>query len=433
MGVTDYIKARLLNNRVEQYNTKRSYWGEDERQPRTDGINTGLDLVDALPPVINKTIANARYAVKLDGYTSGVLKNRIDKANVSMVLVDKDDKLSAEEKLTLILWARKIDISQIAKNILQAGMVDGEGLIKPAERWDKDIGKYIKPIFLEIGATGYGLKKEFNDDNEVELFLHEMPKDVVNGTPEDFNNYVSVEEGTLTVKYEADEVINFMYNEIYSEAQSIILNCLDDIYHKVNLERNQVERINKDNIIEVKPSLDANGNPIVTELSSTAKENLYADYGTTSDSNVAIVPPGIESKILGGNNYQSDYTRQTEIFRNNILRTFVTPQSQAGNEKSNQNVAEYINDSAITGFIVNVANDQKWVLKYCNELLNRQMELMGIKDSYNVYFSYSRDDVIKYVMELEAEADEIYENYLSNFEDEQLVGERVLSDNGMEV
>ena len=48
MGVTDFIKTRLLNNRVEQYNTKRSYWGEDERQPRTDGINTGLDFVDAL-------------------------------------------------------------------------------------------------------------------------------------------------------------------------------------------------------------------------------------------------------------------------------------------------------------------------------------------------------------------------------------------------
>ena len=81
------------------------------------------------------------------------------------------------------------------------------------------------------------------------------------------------------------------------------------------------------------------------------------------------MPQGIESKILGGNNYQSDYTRQTEIFRNNILRTFVTPQSRAGNEKSNQNVAEYINDSVITGFIVNVANDQmsvkvlQWIIK----------------------------------------------------------------------
>ena len=267
----------------------------------------------------------------------------------------------------------------------------------------------------------------------MQLFLHEMPKDVVNGTPEDFNNFVSVEKGKLTVKYGAEEVINFMYNEIYCEAQSIILNCLDDIYHKCNLERNQVERINKDNIIEVKPSLDANGQPIITELSSTAKENLYSDYGTTADSNVAIVPPGIESKILGGNNYQSDYTRQTEIFRNNILRTFVTPQSQAGNEKSNQNVAEYINDSSITGFIVNVANDQKWVLKHCNELLKRQMELMGIKDTYNVYFSYSRDDVVKYVMELSAEGDEIYKNYLSNFEEEQPVGERIVSESGTEI
>ena len=184
MGVTDFIKARLLNNRVEQYNTKRSYWGEDERQLRVDNINTGLDLVDALPPVINKTIANARYAVKIDGYTAGILKNRIDKANVSMVLVDKDNKLTEEEKLTLILWARKINISQVAKEILQGGMVDGEGLIKPVQRWDKKLGKYIKPIFLEIGANGYGLKKEFNDDNEVQLYLHEMPKDVVSGSPE---------------------------------------------------------------------------------------------------------------------------------------------------------------------------------------------------------------------------------------------------------
>ena len=184
MGVTDFIKARLLNNRVEQYNTKRSYWGEDERQPRVDNINTGLDLVDALPPVINKTIANARYAVKIDGYTAGILKNRIDKANVSMVLVDKDNKLTEEEKLTLILWARKINISQVAKEILQGGMVDGEGLIKPVQRWDKKLGKYIKPIFLEIGANGHGLKKEFNDDNEVQLYLHEMPKDVVSGSPE---------------------------------------------------------------------------------------------------------------------------------------------------------------------------------------------------------------------------------------------------------
>lgn len=69
-----------------------------------------------------------------------------------------------------------------------------------------------------------------------------------------------------------------------------------------------MERINKDNIIEVKPAMDANGQSYITELSFTAKENIYADYGTTAGSNVVIVLPRIESKILGGNNYQSDYT-----------------------------------------------------------------------------------------------------------------------------
>ena len=80
-----------------------------------------------------------------------------------------------------------------------------------------------------------------------------------------------------------------------------------------------------------------------------------------------------------------------------------------------------------------MANDQKWVLKYCNELLNRQLNLMGISDSLDVYFSYSRDDVLRYIMELSSEGDEIYKNYLSNFEEEQPVGERILSESGMEV
>ena len=48
-------------------------------QHRTEGINTGQNLPDALPPVINKAIANARYSVKLDGYTSGILKTELIK------------------------------------------------------------------------------------------------------------------------------------------------------------------------------------------------------------------------------------------------------------------------------------------------------------------------------------------------------------------
>lgn len=75
----------------------------------------------------------------------------------------------------------------------------------------------------------------------------------------------------------------------------------------------------------------------------------------------------------------------------------------------------------------------RWVLKYCNELLNRQLELMGISETLDIYFSYSRDDVLRYIMELSSEGDEIYKNYLSNFEEEQPVGERIITDSGVEI
>lgn len=61
------------------------------------------------------------------------------------------------------------------------------------------------------------------------------------------------------------------------------------------------------------------------------------------------------------------------------------------------------------------------------------MELMGISDAMDVYFSYARDDVLRYIMELSAEGDEIYENYLSNFEEEQSVGERIIGESGAEI
>ena len=50
-----------------------------------------------------------------------------------------------------------------------------------------------------------------------------------------------------------------------------------------------------------------------------------------------------------------------------------------------------------------------------------------------MYFSYSSDDVLRYIMELSSEGDEIYKNYLSNFEAEQPVGERFVSDAGLEI
>ena len=58
---------------------------------------------------------------------------------------------------------------------------------------------------------------------------------------------------------------------------------------------------------------------------------------------------------------------------------------------------------------------------------------MGISETLDIYFSYSRDDVLTYIMKLSSERAEIYKNYLSNFEEEQPVSERIAAESGVEV
>ena len=61
----DYIKIRLLNNRVNSTTLIIVIGGENERQYRTDGINIDINLPDVLCSVINKTITNVRMWLSL--------------------------------------------------------------------------------------------------------------------------------------------------------------------------------------------------------------------------------------------------------------------------------------------------------------------------------------------------------------------------------
>lgn len=379
-----FIKKILYNNRLRKY-SQDSYGVHDNSLD-----NNGNDFEDVLPPQINRTMKNARYVADNVGFVAGIIKNKIDKTNTQLELSDPSSELSSDEENIILNWMKLINLRQIAKEILTNGLVDGEALIKIVVRYDKAIGSYIKPIFLEIGEEGYSFLKEFNDDGEVLRYLHKFPRKEIQGNISDLSNLYEVSKDDITLEYNTDEIINVMYNEKACRGNSPTIIALDDIYMKVNLERNQVERINKDNIIEVKPGVDADGNPYLKELSVAAKDKLAEDYGNSNESNVAIVPPGIESKILGGNNYQSDYTRQVAIFERNILRAFLTPQTQAGAE-TNKSTAEVINDSEQTGFIVNLRNDCLWVLSYINKLLEKQLLLLG-KEKSQVCIKYEENE-----------------------------------------
>ena len=110
-------------------------------------------------------------------------------------------------------------------------MVDGEGLIKPVKRWDKDIGRYIKPVFLEIGAHGYGLKKEFNDH------LEDYDKEKINEIRKEINDFsLSCQRGEHHTRDEFERIFSRI-GEYH-----VILKKLKQENGKIDIE---VEYINK--------------------------------------------------------------------------------------------------------------------------------------------------------------------------------------------
>ena len=165
-----FIKKILYNNRLRKY-SQDNYGVHDNSLD-----NNGNDFEDVLPPQINRTMKNARYVADNVGFVAGIIKNKIDKTNTQLELSDPSSELSADEVNIILNWMKLINLRQIAKEILTNGLVDGEALIKIVVRYDKAIGSYIKPIFLEIGEEGYSFLKEFNDDGEVLRYLHKFPR-----------------------------------------------------------------------------------------------------------------------------------------------------------------------------------------------------------------------------------------------------------------
>ena len=378
MGLLDKFRKRLRNSRIRRFDSSKYFYGDSESIPD----DTGTPLSELLTPVVERSIASARYAYKNVAFVQGLIKNRVDKIIVRLELIDKNNSLNSDDLYLINKWLKLINIRKISTEIMVGGLVDGELLIKPLKRYDKEIGTYIKPVFLEIGSEGYGLAKIVNDDGEVERLIHRIPK---SSFPEDMSDedllrtewIEEVFEDYVTVSYETNEVLNPCYNERDNQGVSPTITALDDIYFKCDTEIQQHKRVLKDNIIEVQPMLDADGVPYVEELSSSAKTKLKSDYGSET-SNVAVVPPGITSKLIGGNAWTSSYHLIVNIYERNIMRCFVTPQTENNNRSASGRVADTLMDSNQTGFIVNIYNDRLWLLDSLNDLLNRQLELFGL-------------------------------------------------------
>ena len=104
MGLLDKIRKRLTNSRIRRFDSSKYFYGDAESIPEDEG----KPLSELLTPVVERTIASARYAYKNVAFVQGLIKNRVDKIIVRLELIDRNNNLSSDDLFLKIMKTKEI-------------------------------------------------------------------------------------------------------------------------------------------------------------------------------------------------------------------------------------------------------------------------------------------------------------------------------------
>lgn len=94
------LKKRLRNSRIRRFDSNKYFCGDSESIPD----DTGTPLSELLSPVVEITIASARYAYKNISFVQGLINNRVDKIIVRLELIDKNMDLTGDDLYLINNW-----------------------------------------------------------------------------------------------------------------------------------------------------------------------------------------------------------------------------------------------------------------------------------------------------------------------------------------
>ena len=386
--LTNSITKRLANAYVEMAGVQVGNLGIDSQLRDTQYVSADWD--DYFVPKIEKSIYNARLVAE-EGYMQGALNNLANKTIINLQLIDRNNELKDLDLKILLEWLEKIDIYQIARDIYLNGMVDGESFIRPKLSFNIFLGKHITPIFLEVNNVDHFMKKVRNSDNEVERYVHYFPNREVVG--DNFEELQTVENEYEDLSYEANELLNPMYNIFNGKPMSPVIAAMDDYYHKKRYETLQIEVTHRDNLIIVSSQLDEENQPIIPNIPLDVQDNIAIQFTDEKEDGVVFLEGGLKT-TRPSQNKTVEFADKIEHHEKNIMIALETLPSQMGSEVSNVGSLQVIADSETTGWIVKLRNVRTWILKTLNELLERQLLLMGYNRT-DVHINFADLNLIK--------------------------------------
>ena len=356
----------------------------------------GVDLVDATPFKVKRTIINCRNASK-DPQVKGILADNITKTNNEFEIISENGEAQKYIEERCKEW----DISQLIDDMLLKGMRDGEAFLNI---WVED--NKVQFRWLAFDGKKYRIKKLYDDvGHEVigyaQVTYHNK-KSNKGYKNKKFDELVEDEEA-YDVKFEPEEIINIQYMAEDGQGRSLVMDVLDDVYYKRVLKELMPNAVYKNSTL-VKVIM---GNELQQGKRLTRKDRLFVEEIVSNyhKKGTIILPYGIDADVMKGGTLP-DIPSYLKYYEKCIYVGLNTPEAIFSSESSNRATADIQLDSPHSGRVLFLQSNQEWVKKYIeNRLFRLELDLNGF-EGVDVELKFNRID--------ESESPEFNDNYYNS-------------------
>lgn len=380
MGVVNRVSSFIKRFDNAEANTIERV-GEYSKGDDLTGGN-GVDLVEATPFKVKRTIINCRNASK-DPQVKGILADNITKTNNDFEIVsdNKEAQKYIEER------CKEWDISQLIDDMLLKGMRDGEAFLNI---WVED--NKVQYRWLAFDGKNYRVKKLYDDKGHkvigyAQVTYHNR-KSNKGWEHKKFDELVEDEEA-YDVKFQPEEIINIQYMAEDGKGRSLVMDVLDDVYYKRVLKELMPNAVYKNSTL-VKVTM---GNELQQGKRLTRKDRLFVEDIVSNYHNkgTIIFPYGIDAEVLKGATLP-DIPSYLKYYEKCIFVGLNTPEAIFSSESSNRATADIQLDSPYSGRVLFLQSNQEWVKKYIeNRLFRLELDLNGY-EGVDVELQFNRVD-----------------------------------------
>lgn len=339
--------------------------GVDKSKPRDC---EKVDLYKATPSRVRNTVKNRRFAFTHDAQAQGIILDIMTKTNTRWYITGDNDKAVKHLEEMADEW----DLDILIDNILQKGLVDGDGFCHT-----RIVENHIKPTFLAYDGVDFRIKIIYDENGDVCGYKQVIQKNerTNKGWLKKKFDELTEDLNELEISYELDEIIHFKYLERDGKANALMSGALEPIYYKRVLREQMPLTVYKNsNIISVTMG---NADKMNTYLDKDARDEVAETVNNYHMKGCLILPYGIEVELLKGGSLPNiqDYIK---YFEKEVYIALNTPEAVFSSESSNRATADIQLDSKTTGRVLFLEYNRDWVAKYVKKLFDKELELQHI-------------------------------------------------------